>query len=63
VEGMFGDAKRGSKGSLKYGAELAIFIFYNMICNIISYCKVLVYILISDSYCDLTKYSYKRYSL
>jgi hypothetical protein len=46
---VFGDAKRGSEGSLKYGAELAIFIFYNMIFNIITYCKVLVYILTSDS--------------
>ncbi len=54
---MFGDAKRQSDDLLKYGAELAIFIVYNMMCNIISYCKILVYILTSNSCCDLTKYS------
>ncbi len=42
---------------MKYGTELAIFIIYNMMCNIMSYRKVQVQILTNDSYCDLTKYS------
>ena len=57
---MIGDAKRRSDGSQKHGAELAIFIFCNMMCNIISYFKVLVYILISNAYCDSTKYSLQK---
>jgi hypothetical protein len=43
--GCFGDPKKKPDGSLRYGTELAIFIFYDMMCNI------------NDSYRDLTKYS------
>jgi hypothetical protein len=55
--GCFGDAKRRPDGSLRYGTELAILIFYNMMCNIMSYRKVQVFILTNDSHRDLTKYS------